>query len=139
MTEDVTPFKSSTWSAGSEASQVVRYETYAAADSGGGMGSDSTFLVERPRTVTTKVLGVVTAETFNRYGNSYDAGGNRKDAVGNFMTRQATVANGSWATAGLWSNTQINAFDAVNVASAAGSSLTTKWLRNDPPRQARDP
>ena len=127
MTEDVTPFKSSTWSAGSEASQVVQYLGYDASQSGNGLFADQNNLVERPRTVTTKVQGTMTAETFNDYGNSFDVSGTRFDGPADFITRHALNSNSpTWATAGLFSDTQITAFDAASVVSATGNLSETK-------------
>ena len=116
VTGAVTPFQSSAWTPGGGTS-TDRLESYAydPSLSGNGQAPDPTMLVQPPRTVTDYVLGTQTSETFNDY---------RGDQI---ITRQALTSSGAtWATAGLFSTTTIQAFDASSTTSVTGNLSENK-------------
>ena len=121
VTGKVTPFQSGTWSPGGATSgDNLESYGYDPSLSGNGQGSDASLLVQPPDTVTDYMLGTQTGETFNNY---------RTPLYGSpvIVTRQA-LGDGSptWATAGLFSTTTINAFDASSTTSVTGNLSVQK-------------
>jgi YD repeat-containing protein len=114
LTEAITPFQSSTWDpSGSEdfiGNRVTVYE-YDATQSGNGTSTDPADVGEQPREVSQYVDGVLTGETFTKFGErasegfEYDPGWMFQFT----QSRQALNANSTtWTGAGAWSFTQVD-------------------------------
>src|SRR6185312_9955609 len=132
MTEDVTPFKSNTWSPGGESSETVQYLDYSGQNhfnqygspilAMGGQGADPMNWFEQPRMVKTEVLGTTTAITLEKYGSQ------NSTSEANVITRRAMSSwPGDWAEGTFQTTTNITAYDSYSQNSPLG---TTNYSNN---------
>ena len=130
--QDTTPFQSG--AAGSSGQNVMQYSYDNSLTLG--LAPDLTALVESSRgKSSTWSTARRSAAVLNWYGAAYDATGNLQLGPNNYETRVASNPSSPvWATAGLWSQTQITGWDSYTTIGPAGN-LSSELTYNQQQKQ----